>query len=72
VRELIRCLAFENQWGLKIQGELGFTGSPATVSPYLPRHPPDPGRRQRRITFLWNQQDASAAMDFCIVPPGSF
>jgi transposase InsO family protein len=76
VRELIRRLAFENGWGArKIQGELsklGFTMSLATVSRYLPKRLPDPGHRQRWITFLRNHQDAIAAMDFCIVPTVSF
>ena len=72
VRELIRRLAFENDWGArKIQGELsklGFTISLATVSRYLSKRLPDPGRRQRWMTFLRNHQDAIAAMDFCVVP----
>jgi len=76
VRELIRRLEFENGWGArKIQGELsklGFAVGLATVSRYLPRRPPDPGRRQRWMTFLRNHQDAIAAMDFCIVPTVSF
>jgi transposase InsO family protein len=76
VRELIRRLAFENGWGArKIQGELsklGFAVGLATVSRYLPKRPPDPGRRQRWMTFLRNHQDAIAAMDFCIVPTVSF
>jgi hypothetical protein len=72
VRELIRRLAFENDWGArKIQGELsklGFAISLATVSRYLPKPLPDPGRRQRWRTFPRNHQDAIAAMDFCVVP----
>jgi transposase InsO family protein len=76
VRELIRRLAFENGWGArKIHGELsklGFTISLATVSRYLPKRPPDLGRRQRWITFLRNHQDAIAATDFFIVPNVSF
>jgi transposase InsO family protein len=76
VRELIRRLAFENGWGArKIQGELsklGFAIGLATVSRYLPKRLPDPGRRQRWMTFLRNHQDAIAAMDFCIVPTVSF
>jgi transposase InsO family protein len=76
VRELIRRLAFENGWrARKIQGELsklGFTISLATVSRYLPGGLPDPGRRQRWMTFLRNHQGAIAAMDFCIVPTVSF
>jgi transposase InsO family protein len=76
VRELIRRLAFENGWGArKLQGELaklGFTTSLATVSRYLPKRSPDPGQRQRWMTFLRNHQDAIAAMDFCIVPTVSF
>ncbi len=65
VRELIRRLAFENGWrARKIQGELsklGFTISLATVSRYLPKRLPDPGRRQRWTTFLRNHKDAIAA-----------
>jgi len=76
VRELIRRLAFENGWGArKIQGELSklsFAIGLATVSRYLPKRLPDPGRRQRWMTFLRNHQDAIAAMDFCIVPTVSF
>jgi len=72
VRELIHRLALENGWrARKIQGELsklGFTISLATVSRYLPKHLPDPGRRQRWMTFLRNHRDAIAAMDFCVVP----
>ena len=61
--------------GRKIQGELsklGFAVGLATVSRYLPKRPPDPGRRQRWMTFFRNHQDAIAAMDFCIVPTVSF
>ncbi len=76
VRELIPRLAFENGWGArKIQCELSKLGIAiglATVSRYLPKRPPDPGRRQRWMTFLRNHQDAIAAMDFCIVPTLSF
>jgi putative transposase len=76
VRELIRRLAFANGWGArKIQGELsklGFAISLATVSRYLPKRSPDPGRRQRWMTFLRNHQDVIAAMDFCVVPTVSF
>jgi hypothetical protein len=72
LRELIRRLAFENGWGArKIQGELSkldFAISLATVSRYLPKPLPDPGRRQRWRTFPRNHQDAIAAMDFCVVP----
>jgi putative transposase len=76
VRELIRRLAFENDWGArKIQGEfskLGFAISLATVSRYLPKRSPDPDRRQHWMTFLRNHQDAIAAMSFCVVPTVSF
>jgi transposase InsO family protein len=76
VRELIRRLALENGWGArKIQVELsklGFAVGLATVPRYLPRRPPDPGHRQRWMRFLRNHQDATAAMDFCIVPTVSF
>ena len=76
VRELIHRLAFENGWGArKIQGELsklGFIISLATVSRNLPKRSPDPGRRQRRMTFLQDHKDAIAAMDFCVVPTVSF
>jgi hypothetical protein len=75
-RELIRRLAFENDWrARKIQGDLpklGFAIGFATLSRYLPKRLPDPGRRQRWMTFLRNHQDAIAAMDSCIVPTVSF
>jgi hypothetical protein len=76
VQQLIRRLASENAWGArKIQGELsklGFTISLATISRYLPKRSPDPGQRQRWMTFLQNHQDAIAAMDFCVVPTVRF
>ena len=76
VRELIHRLALENGWrARKIQGELsklGFAIPLATVSRYLPKRLPDPGRSQRWMTFLRNHKDAIAAVDFCIVPTASF
>jgi transposase InsO family protein len=76
VRELVHRLALENGWrARKIRGELaklGFTIGLATISRYLPKRSPDPGQRQRWVTFLRNHKDAIAAMDFCIVPTVSF
>jgi transposase InsO family protein len=76
VQALIRRLAGENGWGArKIQaelGKLGFTVSLATVSRYLPKRAPDPGRQQRWMTFLRNHKDGIAAMDFFVVPTVGF
>jgi transposase InsO family protein len=76
VKELIRRLARENDWrARKIHGELeklGFSVGLATVSRYLPKGVPDPGKQQRWITFLHNHKDAIAAMDFFVVPTVGF
>jgi transposase InsO family protein len=76
VQALIRRLAGENGWGArKIQaelGKLGFTVSLATVSRYLPKRAPDPGKQQRWMTFLRNHKDGIAAMDFFVVPTVGF
>ena len=72
MQALIRRFALENGWGArKVHAELeklGFTVGLATVSRYLPKRPPNPGKRQRWMTFLQNHKDAIAAMDFFVVP----
>ena len=72
VRKLIREMALDNGWGApRIHGELmklGLAVSEATVSRYMPRPPPDPGKVQRWMTFLRNHCEAIAAMDFFTVP----
>jgi hypothetical protein len=76
VQALIRRLAGENGWrARKIQAELeklGFTVSTATVSRYLPKRVPDPGKQQRWMTFLRNHRDGIVAMDFLVVPTVGF
>ena len=72
VSKLIRETALDNAWGApRIHGELvklGFKVSEATVSRYMPRRRPDPGKVQRWTTFLRNHKDSIAAMDFFTVP----
>ena len=76
LKALIRLLADENGWRTrKILAELeklGFSVGLATVSRYLPKRAPDPGKQQRWITFLHNHRDAIAAMDFFTVPTVTF
>jgi transposase InsO family protein len=76
VKALIRRLAGENNWrARKIHAELeklGFTVGLATVSRYLPKRAPDPGKQQRWMTFLRNHRDGIAAMDFFVVPTVGF
>jgi putative transposase len=76
LKALIRRLADENGWrARKIHAELeklGFTVGLATVSRYLPKRAPDPGKQQRWMTFLRNHKDAIAAMDFFVVPTVRF
>jgi putative transposase len=76
LKALIRRLADENGWrARKIHAELeklGFSVGLATVSRYLPKRAPDPGKQQRWITFLHNHKDAIAAMDFFVVPTVGF
>ncbi len=73
---LIRRLADENDWrARKIHAELeklGFTVGLATVSRYLPKRAPDPGKQQRWMTFLRNHKDGITAMDFFVVPTVGF
>ena len=73
---LIDRFALENGWGArKVHaelGKLGLTVSLATVSRYLPKKPPDPGKQQRWCTFLENHRGAITAMDFFVVPTASF
>ena len=74
IRELIRRMALENDWGApRIHGELeklGFTVSEATVSPYMPRRPAKTDVVQRWLAFLRNHKEGIAAMDFFTVPTG--
>jgi transposase InsO family protein len=76
VQALIRRFALENGWGArKVHAgleKLGFTVGLATVSRYLPKRPPNQGKRQRWMTFLQNHKDAIAAMDFFVVPTVGF
>ena len=76
LQELIRRFAAENGWGArKVHaelGRLGFTMSLATVSRYLPKSVPDPGKQQRWMTFLRNHKDGITAMDFFVVPTVRF
>jgi transposase InsO family protein len=71
LQALIRRLANENNWrARKIQAELkklGFTIGLATVSRYLPKRAPDPGKQQRWMTFLRNHKHGITAMDFFVV-----
>ena len=72
IRELIRRMALENDWGApRIHGELeklGFTVSEATVSRYMPRRPAKTDVVQRWLAFLRNHKEGIAAMDFFTVP----
>ncbi len=75
-KALIHRLASENNWrARKIHAELnklGFSVGLATVSRYLPKRAPDPGKQQRWMTFLRNHRDGIAAMDFFVVPTVGF
>ena len=76
VRDLIRRMVTENQWGApRIHGELlklGFRLSERTVSRYVTRSRPRraPGVSWR--TFLNNHREVLAAMDFFTVPTLTF
>jgi transposase InsO family protein len=76
LKALIRRLATENNWrARKIHAELkklGFSVSLPTVSRYLPKRAPDPGKQQRWMTFLRNHKDGITAMDFFVVPTVGF
>ncbi len=76
LQRLIHRLAGENGWrARKIQAELkklGFTIGLATVSRYLPKRAPDPGKQQRWMTFLRHHKDGITAMDFFVVPTVGF
>jgi transposase InsO family protein len=76
LKALIRRLASENNWrARKIHAELkklGFSVSLPTVSRYLPKRAPDPGKQQRWMTFLRNHKDGITAMDFFVVPTVGF
>jgi len=75
IRELIRRMALENDWGApRIHGELeklGFTVSEATVSRYMPRRPAKSDAVQRWLAFLRNHKEGIAAMDFFTLPTAS-
>ncbi len=75
IRELIRRMALENNWGApRIHGELeklGFAVSEATVSRYLSRRPAKTDVVQRWLAFLRNHKEDIAAMDFFTVPTAS-
>jgi hypothetical protein len=75
VRDLIRRMTLENDWGApRIHGELvklGFTVSEATVSRYMPRRPANPEVAQRWLAFLRNHVEGIAAMDFFTLPTAS-
>ena len=75
VRELIRRMTLENDWGVpRIHGELaklGFTVSEATVSRYMPQRPTNPDVAQRWLAFLRNHVEGIAAMDFFTLPTAS-
>jgi putative transposase len=76
LRTLIGRLASENNWrARKIHAELqklGFTVGLATVSRYLPKRAPDPGKQQRWATFLRNHKHGITAMDFFVIPTVGF
>jgi hypothetical protein len=46
--------------------------SVATISRYLPKASPDPGKQQRWTTFRRNHRDLIAGMDFFVVPTVRF
>ena len=71
VRELIRRIAQENDWGApRIHGELeklGFIVAEATVSRHMPRRPAKTDAVQGWLAFLRNHKEGIAAMDsFCL------
>jgi transposase InsO family protein len=75
IRDLVRRMALENPfWGApRIHGELlklGFNVAQSTVSKYLPRRrgPPSQGWK----TFLRNNADGIASIDFLVVPTIDF
>ncbi|MFH0900417.1 MAG: integrase core domain-containing protein [Pseudomonadota bacterium] len=76
LRDLIRKLAAENNWGApRIHGELlklGFSISEKTVSRYLPKRRATPGTIERWKAFLRNHAEGIAAMDFVVVPTATF
>jgi transposase InsO family protein len=76
IKSLIVRMATENRWrARKIQAELAKLGirvSLATISRYLPKAEPSPGRHQRWMTFLRNHKDLIVGMDFFVVPTVRF
>jgi putative transposase len=76
VRDLIRRMVTENQWGApRIHGELlklGFRVSERTVSRYLRTSRPRRPSGASWQTFLDNRREVLAAMDFFTVPTLTF
>jgi putative transposase len=77
VPDLIFRMVAENQtWGApRIHGELlmlGFDISERTISRWMRRAPRDPEPAKRWLAFLRNHREASADMDFFIVPTITF
>ena len=77
VRALIFQMVAENPtWGApRIHGELlmlGFVVSEATVSRWMRRAPRSPALARRWLSFLRNQREAIAAMDFVAKPTLTF
>src|SRR2546427_5575420 len=77
VRDLIFRMVAENPtWGApRIHGELlmlGFDVSERTISRWMKRAPRDPDSARRWLSFLENQREAIAAMDFFTVPTITF
>lgn len=76
IRELIRVMARDNQWGVpRIHAELaklGFEVSERTVSRYLPKSPTTPDALGRWKVFLNNHREVLAAMDLFVVPTATF
>jgi hypothetical protein len=79
VRQLIRRMKADNPiWGApRIRGELlqlGFAISEPTVSRYLQRlkRRCDPSKAKRRLTFLNNYREVTAAFDFFTMPTLTF
>ena len=76
VRELIRRMAVDNNWGApRIHGELrmlGFDVSERTVSRYLRVLHRRPEARQSWTTFLHNHPELIAAMDLFVVFTATF
>ena len=77
IRDLIFLMVAENPtWGApRIHGELlmlGFEVSERTVSRWMRQAPRDSEPAKRWLSFLRNQREAIAAMDFFTVPTITF